>query len=84
MSGLTVEVLEGLFAYFDTGPTSATIEALKGIIQLAKRIARGFKNFFLFPGPSLTYELVASNLRFRLLTKSNHPHETAEKFFNLV
>jgi hypothetical protein len=32
-------------------------------------------------GLPLTYELVVSNSSFRLLTKSNYPHETAEKHF---
>jgi transposase len=39
---------EGILAYFDTGLTSAAIEAVNGIIQLAKRMARGFKNFVYF------------------------------------
>jgi transposase len=36
---------EGILAYFDTHLTSAAIEAVNGTIQLAKRMARGFKNF---------------------------------------
>src|ERR1700746_1752332 len=39
---------EGILAYFDTYLTSAAIEAVNGIIQLAKRMARGFKNFVSF------------------------------------
>jgi transposase len=39
---------DGILAYFDTHMTSATIEAVNGIIQLAKRMARGFKNFVYF------------------------------------
>jgi transposase len=39
---------EGILAYFDTQLTSAAIEAVNGIIQLAKRMARGFKNFIYF------------------------------------
>jgi transposase len=39
---------EGILAYFDTYLTSAAIEAVNGIIQLAKRMARGFKNFVYF------------------------------------
>ena len=39
---------DGILAYFDTGLTSAAIEAVNGIIQLAKRMARGFKNFVYF------------------------------------
>src|SRR5579864_2875615 len=39
---------DGILAYFDTHLTSAAIEAVNGIIQLAKRMARGFKNFLYF------------------------------------
>src|SRR5260370_28514846 len=39
---------EGILAYFDTHLTSAAIEAVNGVIQLAKRMARGFKNFVYF------------------------------------
>jgi transposase len=39
---------DGILAYFDTHLTSAAIEAVNGIIQLAKRMARGFKNFVYF------------------------------------
>ena len=39
---------DGILAYFDTRLTSAAIEAVNGIIQLAKRMARGFKNFLYF------------------------------------
>ena len=39
---------QGILAYFHTGLTSAAIEAVNGIIQLAKRIARGFRNFAYF------------------------------------
>jgi transposase len=39
---------QGILAYFSTGLTSAAIEAVNGIIQLAKRMARGFKNFVYF------------------------------------
>src|SRR6201987_3044249 len=38
----------GILAYFDTYLTSAAIEAVNGVIQLAKRMARGFKNFIYF------------------------------------
>ena len=33
---------DGILAYFDTHLTSGAIEAVNGIIQLAKRMARGF------------------------------------------
>src|SRR5690242_3954687 len=39
---------DGILAYFDTHLTCAAIEAVNGIIQLAKRMARGFKNFVYF------------------------------------
>jgi transposase len=39
---------DGILAYFDTHLTSGAIEAVNGIIQLAKRLARGFKNFVYF------------------------------------
>jgi transposase len=39
---------DGILAYFDTHMTSAAIEAVNGVIQLAKRMARGFKNFVYF------------------------------------
>jgi transposase len=39
---------DGILAYFDTHMTSAAIEAVNGVIQLAKRMARGFKNFIYF------------------------------------
>jgi transposase len=51
------------FAYFDSGLTSAAIEAINGIIQLAKRIARGFKNFIYFRTAAY---LRAGCLRFEL------------------
>jgi hypothetical protein len=35
----------GFCAYFDTNLTSVAIEAVKGTIQLAKRMARGLENF---------------------------------------
>jgi transposase len=39
---------DGILAYFDTHMTSAAIEAVNGVIQLAKRMARGFENFVYF------------------------------------
>jgi transposase len=39
---------QGILAHFDTHLTSAAIEAVNGTIQLAKRMARGFKNFVYF------------------------------------
>jgi hypothetical protein len=49
--------------YFDTGLTSAAIEAVNGIIQLAKRMARGFKNFVYFRTAAY---LRAGRLKFEL------------------
>ena len=46
---MTVRQLwDGILAYFDTKLTSGAIEAVNGIIQLAKRMARGFRNFVYF------------------------------------
>jgi transposase len=42
------QYLNGILAYFDTKLTSGAIEAVNGIIQLAKRMARGFRNFLYF------------------------------------
>src|SRR5271166_1135546 len=42
------QYMDGILAYFDTKLTSGAIEAVNGIIQLAKRMARGFKNFVYF------------------------------------
>ena len=36
---------EGILAYFPHRITSATIESINGIIQTARRRARGFRNF---------------------------------------
>ncbi len=38
----------GILAYFDIRMTSAAIEAVNGVVQLAKRMARGFRNFVYF------------------------------------
>ena len=39
---------EGILGYFESGITSAAIEAINGKIQLAKRMAHGFRNFAYF------------------------------------
>jgi transposase len=39
---------DGILAYFETRMTSAAIEAVNGVVQLAKRMARGFRNFVYF------------------------------------
>jgi transposase len=54
---------QGILAYFHTGLTSAAIEAVNGIIQLAKRMARGFRNFAYFRAAAY---LRAARLQFDL------------------
>jgi transposase len=54
---------DGILAYFGTGLTSAAIEAINGVIQLAKRMARGFKNFVYFRTAAY---LRAARLKFQL------------------
>jgi len=39
---------EGIMGFFESGITSAAIEAINGKVQLAKRLARGFRNFVCF------------------------------------
>lgn len=39
---------DGIVGYFQSGITSAAIEAINATIQLAKRMARGFRNFAFF------------------------------------
>ena len=38
----------GILAYFETRLTNAALEAVNGLLQMAKRIARGFRNFHYF------------------------------------
>lgn len=40
--------LQGIVAYMETRLTNAAIEAVNGILQMAKRAARGFRNFHYF------------------------------------
>jgi len=54
---------DGILAYFGTGLTSAAIEAINGVIQLAKRMTRGFKNFVYFRTAAY---LRAARLKFQL------------------
>lgn len=42
------EHFHGILAYLDTRLTNAAIEAVNGLLQMAKRIARGFRNFHYF------------------------------------
>ena len=53
----------GILAYFQIGLTSAAIEAVNGVIQLAKRMARGFKKFVYFRTAAY---LRAGRLKFEL------------------
>ena len=54
---------DGILGYFKSGITSAAIEAINGKIQLAKRMARGFRNFEFFRAVSY---LKAARLSFEL------------------
>jgi len=40
--------MDGILAYMETQLTNAAIEAVNGILQLAKRMAKGFRNFQYF------------------------------------
>jgi transposase len=42
------EHLHGILAYWETRLTNAAIEAVNGLLQMAKRMARGFRNFHYF------------------------------------
>jgi transposase len=42
------EHLDGIMAFMETRLTNAAIEAVNGILQMAKRMARGFRNFHYF------------------------------------
>lgn len=39
---------DGVWAYMETKLTNGLMEAVNGLLQLAKRIARGFRNFHYF------------------------------------
>ena len=39
---------EGVWGYMETKLTNGLMEAVNGLLQLAKRIARGFRNFHYF------------------------------------
>ncbi len=54
---------EGILAYFDTRLTSAAIEAVTGVIQLAKRMARGLETSSTSEPPPIT-EPVSSIWRY--------------------
>lgn len=40
--------LDGVLAYMETRLSNGVMEAVNGLLQLAKRIARGFRNFYYF------------------------------------
>jgi len=40
--------MQGILAYMETRLTNAAIEAVNGILQLTKRMAKGFRNFQYF------------------------------------
>ena len=44
----------GILAYLETRLTNAAIEAVNGLLQMAKRIARGFRNFHYFNSTYVT------------------------------
>jgi transposase len=60
---------DGILGFCETGMTNAAIEAVNGVIQAAKRIARGFRNFEFFR--AVAY-LKSADLEFTLPTL--HPH----------
>ena len=45
---LSKKHFHGILAYLETRLTNAAIEAINGLLQMAKRIARGFRNFHYF------------------------------------
>ena len=68
---------DGILTYFDTRLTSAAIEAVNGVIQLAKRMARGFRNFVYFRTAAY-HEPVTSIWLSQLSPNSNYQHKTAK------
>jgi transposase len=54
---------EGIVAFFETRLTQGAIEAINGIIQLARRRARGYRNFLYLR--TITY-LIKGDLTFKL------------------
>lgn len=66
---------DGIVAYLETRLTNAAAEAINGIIQTAKRKARGFRSFEYFR--TIIY-LVGSKLKFDLPPPVPcHPHQTS-------
>jgi transposase len=65
----------GLVAYLETRLTNGPMEAINGIIQTAKRKARGFRNFEYF---KTAIYLIGSKLKFDLPSPVPiHPHQTS-------
>jgi len=65
----------GIVAYLETRLTNAGAEAMNGIIQTAKRKARGFRSFEYFQ--TIIY-LIGSQLKFDLpIPVPSHPHHTS-------
>ncbi len=66
---------EGLVAYLETRLSNGPMEAINGIIQTAKRKARGFRNFEYF---KTAIYLIGSKLKFDLPSPVPvHPHQTS-------
>ncbi len=59
----------GMLACLETGLTNATIGAVNGLRQMAKRMARGFRNFHYF---RLAAYLKASHLQIQIPQPSAH------------
>jgi len=65
---------DGIVAYLETRMTKAGAEAVNGIIQTAKRKARGFRSFEYFQ--TIIY-LIGSKLKFNLpIPVPSHPPQT--------
>jgi hypothetical protein len=71
---------QGILAYFPTGLTSAAIEAVNGVIQLAKRTARASR-IASTSARRLICELADSNSSFRLSTNSKLPTQNSREAF---
>jgi transposase len=67
---------DGIVAYLETRLTNGPAEAVNGIIQTAKRKARGFRSFVYFR--TIIY-LIGSKLKFNLPSPipGGHPHQTS-------
>lgn len=61
--------MEGILGYFKNYTTSAAIEAINGLLQLARRRARGYRNFANFQ--AIAY-WIAGGLKIPVLSNSTH------------